>query len=133
MKGDIRMPRIGSDEWLSRFILHKTFVRQDNTLKADPFIPHPYADLSVTRHLELNEDTLWAIGEDVARQTGKTLYGRAENQAMTYQSQELSVVAAPVAGNRNHANVTGWPEDKPAQKMKALVIAANSAFVPRSI
>lgn len=132
MKGDVLMPPVASEERLSRYILQKSHVRQNNTLKADPFIPHPYADLSVTRHLDLAEDVLWNIGEEVARQIGKTLYGRAENRAKTYLSQDLSVVAAPVAGNRNHANVTNWPADKPTQKMKALDLAANSVFVPRS-
>jgi hypothetical protein len=132
MKGDVHMPPVESEEWLSRYILQKSQVRQDNTLRADPFIPHPYADLSVTRHLELTEKTLWDIGEDVARQTGKALRGRAENQARSYQGQSLSVVSAPVPGNRNHANVTGWPAEKPAQKIIALEIAARSRYIPQS-
>jgi hypothetical protein len=131
MKGDIFMSPVETDEWLSRYILQKSHVRQDNTLRADPFIPHPHADLSVTRHLELDENTLWDIGEDVARQTGKALHGRAENQAKNYQRQSLSVVSAPVPGNCNHANVTGWPAGKPAQKIIALEIAASSRYVPR--
>jgi hypothetical protein len=130
MNGDVFMPPVESDEWLSRYILQKSHVRQDNTLRPDPFIPHPHADLSVTRHLELDERTLWDIGEGVARQTGKALHGRGENQARTYQGQTLSVVSAPAPGNRNHANVTGWPADKPAQKIIALEIAARSRYVP---
>jgi hypothetical protein len=122
---------VKSEEWLSRFILHKSHVRHDNTLRADPFIPHPLADLSVTRHLELNETSLWSIGEDVAILCRKNLYGRAENQADIYLSQKLSVFSQPVPGNTNHANVTGWPIDKPAQKIIALEIAARSHYVPR--
>lgn len=132
MIGDVSMPPVESDEWLSRYILQKSHVRQDNTLRADPFIPHPHADLSVTRHLGLDKNTLWNIGVDVARQTGKALHGRAENQVRTYQGQTLWVVSAPVPGNRNHANVTGWPADKPAQKIIALEIAARSRYVPRT-
>jgi hypothetical protein len=125
------MPPVETGERLSRYILQKSHVRQDNTLRADPFIPHPHADLSVTRHLELDAKAIWDNGEDVARQTGKALHGRAENLAGAYQGQSLSVVAAPVAGNRNHANVIGWPADKPAQKIIALEIAARSQYVPR--
>lgn len=129
MKGAEPMPPVADDEFLSRFVLHKSHFRHDQTLKADPFIPHPHADLSVTRHLELDDKDLWSIAEDVARQTGKALYGRAENCAGTYQDHQLAVVAAPVTGNRNHANVTGWPSSKPAQKMIALQIASNSRFI----
>lgn len=132
MSNDVSMPVVGSDEWLSRYILHKSHVRQDNTLKADPFIPHPWPDLSVTRHLDLDKTMIWDIGADVARQTGKTLQGRAENQANVYQNQKLSVITAPAPGNPNHANVTGWPADKPAQKIIALEIAARTRYVPRT-
>jgi len=131
MKGADTMPPVADDELLSRFVLHKSHIRHDQTLKADPFIPHPHADLSVTRHLGLDDNALWDIAENVARQIGKTLYGRAENHTATYQGHQLTVVAAPVPGNRNHANVTGWPSEKPAQKMIALQIAANSHFVSR--
>jgi hypothetical protein len=71
MKGDVRMPPVEPDEWLSRYILQKSHVRQDNTLRADPFIPHPHADLSVTRHLELDENTLWDVGEHVAKRPNR--------------------------------------------------------------
>lgn len=121
---------IKPEEWLSRFILYKSHVRHDNTLRADPFIPHPFDDLSVTRHLELNEASLWSIGEDVARVCGKTLYGRVENQANIYLSHKLLLISAPVPGNPNHASVTGWPLDKPSQKIIALEIAARSRYVP---
>lgn len=131
MKGSEPMPPVAADEPLSRFVLHRSHFRQDQTLKADPFIPHPHADLSVTRHLDLDDNALWDIAENVARQTEKTLYGRAENNADTYQGHQLAVVAAPVPGNRNHANVTGWPSEKPAQKIIALQIASNSRFVSR--
>jgi len=132
MSGNSALPPVGSEEWLSRYILHKSYVRHDNTLKADPFIPHPHADLSVTRHLGLHDAELWDIGRDVARQTHKTLHGRAENQAMVYQGRMLTVAAASVPGNPNHANVTGWPKEKPRQKMLALEIAADSEYIPYS-
>lgn len=122
---------IAPEECLSRYILQSNHIRKvDNTLKQDAFIPHPREDLSVTRHLNLGQEAIWAIGADVARQTGKKLYGRADNHAATYVEQKLSVLPAPIPGNHNHANVTGWPADKPSQKMIALEIAARSQFVP---
>lgn len=132
MIADVQMPPIDGGEWLSRFILYKSHIRQDRTLRPDPFISHPHADLSVTRHSGIDEKTLWLLGESVARQTGKPLHGRAETQGKSYQGKKLSVVLAPVVGNPNHANVVGWPADKAAQKMLALKIATESCFLPKS-
>jgi hypothetical protein len=121
---------VKADELLSRYLLQRSHFRKDNTLKPDPFIPHPYPDLSVTRNLGLDDDGLWRIGEDVASQTGKVLQGRAETQALTYLEQRLEILADPVPGNPNHANVTGWPSDKPSQKIIAMEIAAKSLYIP---
>jgi hypothetical protein len=44
-------------------------------------------------------------------------------------AQTLAVDAAPTETNPNHANVFGWPADKPAQKIIALEIAATASFV----
>jgi hypothetical protein len=122
---------IAPEEKLSRFILQSNHFRKaDNTVKQDAFIPHPREDLSVTRNLDLLQDTIWAIGEAVSQQTGKKLYGRAENQASVYLEHKLKIFAAPVSNNPYHANITGWPADKSAQKMIALEIAARACFVP---
>lgn len=45
------VPEVGPDEALARFVLHGSHIRRSNqTVKPDAFIPHPYRDLSVTRH-----------------------------------------------------------------------------------
>lgn len=119
------VPLIEANEWLARFILNRTQIRQDRTVKQDAFIPHPHRDLSVTRHLQLSETQLWEIARGVARQTHKTLHGRADVQAAVFLRQELRVVSDPILPeNPNHANVTGWPAEKPAQKIIAQQIAA---------
>jgi hypothetical protein len=126
------LPPIEANEWLARFILKRSHIRQDRTVKQDAFIPHPYPDLSVTRHLQLSETQLWEIGQDVGRQIGKTLRGRADVQASVFQRQDLRVIAAPLPENRNHANVVGWPAEKPAQKIIAqqIAAAAGKALAP---
>jgi len=118
------VPPVEANERLARFILNRSHIRQDRTVKQDAFVPHPHQDLSVTRHLQLSETQLWEIARGVARQTGKTLYGRADVQALVFMRQELRVLAAPLPENRNHANVTGWPAEKSAQKSLAQHIAA---------
>jgi len=116
---------VSSDELLARFILYKSHLRQGWTVKPDAFIPYPWPDLSVTRHLQLLENELWMIGRTVARQTAKTLHGRADFPAAAAQRHKLLIFAAPVPDNQNHANITGWPIDKPAQKAIAQEIAAS--------
>jgi hypothetical protein len=118
------LPTVDPDEWLARFIHYQRYIRQDRTIRPDAFIPYPYPDLSVTRHLQLSEIQLWEIGQDVARQVGQTLRGRADVQVSVFRRQELNVVEAPLVENPNHANVTGWPAEKPAQKVIAQQIAA---------
>lgn len=121
------VPPIEDNERLARFIFYKRYVREDSTVRPDAFIPHPYPDLSVTRHLQVSESQLWEIGWRVARQARKTLHGRADVQAFVFQQQELRVVAAPLPDNPNHANVVGWPAEKPAQKIIAQQIAAAAS------
>ena len=117
-------------ELLARFVLQSSHIRSSNqTVKPDAFIPHPHRDLSVTRHLLATEMELWSVGEDVAAVTGKSLYGRSDIQADICLAQQLSVRPAPIDGNSNHADISGWPADKPAQKIIAQEIAATAIFV----
>ncbi|MDP1592204.1 MAG: hypothetical protein Q8M07_30870 [Prosthecobacter sp.] len=59
-------------------------VRADGTLKPDPFMPYKWVELSVTRHLGLEESEIWQAGQIVADETGNTLQGRADVQAQVY-------------------------------------------------
>ena len=124
------LPPVDPDEWLARFILYKRYIRADRTVRPDAFIPHPYPDLSVTRHLLLSEAQLWEIGRDVAQENGKTLQGRADAQASVFQLRELRVVPEPLPKNPNHATVIGWPAEKPAQKIIAQQIADAAGKAP---
>jgi hypothetical protein len=121
-----------SDERLARFILASNWIRKaDQTIKPDAFIPYPYPNLSVTRHGNLPEPALWRVGQDIAIARPATLYGRADFCVAAVKRQSLDVVSQPEANNPNHANVTGWPADKPAQKIIAQELAAKAHFVPR--
>jgi hypothetical protein len=127
------VPPVEKDEILARYILQSSHIRPSNqTVKPDAFIPHPHPDLSVTRHLNAAKAALWAVGEQVAASRGKPLYGRGDFGVATCIAQQLVVKADPIAGNSNHANVTGWPRGKPAQKIIALEIAAAAKFVAKA-
>src|ERR1700722_12959109 len=120
------VPSVADDERLARYILYSNHVRADRTLKADAFVPHPHEELSVTRHQQASEGELWSIGEEIARLRDKLLHGRGDAIVGTFLSVGLDVRADPVPSNPNHALVTNWPNDKPAQKMKALEVARTA-------
>jgi hypothetical protein len=120
---------VADEEGLARFILYSNWIRNsDKTVRPDAFIPYPYPDLSVTRHINLSEEALWNVGQHVADARSGKLYGRADIYASTARRQRLRIDPAPVPNNPNHANIDGWPADKPAQKIIALQLAADSAY-----
>jgi hypothetical protein len=123
---------VTDDEWLARFILFSKWIRpSDHTVRPEAFIPHPYPDLSVTRHKDLSERELWQIGEGVANARPAKLYGRTDIQVTELQRQALTVESKPVANNPNHANVIGWPVEKSAQKSIAQQLVAGRPFISK--
>ena len=124
------VPTVDSNECLSRFIYSSRHIRSDSgTIKADAFIPHPPEELSVNRDRDATDEETWSIGASISAQRKRTLHGRGDVVAATYQRQKLKTVAAPVDGNPNHVNVTQWPSDKAGQKLIAQEIAAVSKLV----
>ena len=124
---------VRDDEWLARFVLFSRWIRSDRTLRPDAFIPHPWPDLSVTRHLQLSENEIWEIGQAIADKRGSDLLGRGDLQASIPRAQRLQIDADPIEGNLNHANITAWPADKPSQKIIAQEIASRAYFVTTPI
>lgn len=123
---------VSEDEWMARFILFGGWIRRnDQSVRPDAFIPYPYPDLSVTRHKGLSEAELWKIGREVVdKRPAATLYGRADLQAISVFKKSLRIEPTPEP--KNHANITGWPADKPSQKIIAQALAAEARFVPKS-
>lgn len=134
MTDKTRPSPVADDEWLARFILFSKWVRaNDQTVKPDAFIPHPHPDLSVTRHKNLTEQELWRIGQGIADGRPAKLYGRADIRTAEVRRQALEVQARPVCGNPNHANVTGWPAEKSAQKNIAQQLAAAAPYLRKPV
>jgi len=124
------VPEVGAEETVARFVLQSSHIRRSSmTVKPDAFMPHPYVELSVTRHLLATEGELWSVGEGIASVSGKTLYGRGDIAVDACSLQKLTVLADPVDDNPNHAHVAGWPADKPLQKAIAQEIAATARFI----
>lgn len=125
---------VDDGESLARFVLFDGHVRKsDRTLRAEAFLPYKHVELSVTRHRDLKEGELWALGEAVAHRRERPLTGRGDILARTARSNSLDVVPheGPGKGDRNHANIINWPPEKPAQMVRALELAASATFVSR--
>jgi len=121
---------VSDEECLARFILFYKWVRNDQTVRPDAFIPHPYPNLSVIRHTGLSTDELWQVGQCIADSRSLTLYGRADIQALEVKKRSLCI--QPTSTPKNHANIIGWPVNKPAQKMIAQELAAVASFKSKS-
>lgn len=120
-----------SDEIVARYLINKRNIRADQTIKPDEFIPYKYVDLSVNRHRECTDSEIWQFGQQVAEQRKKELLGRTDIGVKDCTVDSLNVVAKPITGNPNHADITGYPPKKADQKALALKIAANcSNLIP---
>lgn len=132
--GNVR--EVDANELLARFILFSKHIRaNDGTIKPDALIPHPHRELSVTRHIDATQDEIWEAGAAVARARSRTLYGRADVAAHDFMEKLLVVKPDPILDhpslpdNPNHANVSGWPDDKGQQRLLAHEIAARASLV----
>ena len=125
------VPEVTAEEWLARYVCQSKHVRLYQTVRPDAFIPFPHQDLSVTRHLHATKQEIWNLGEQVAMESHRSLYGRADIQARTCHAENLGVVAAPIPNNPNHADITGWPAEKSLQKMIAVLLASKATYRQR--
>jgi hypothetical protein len=125
------LPDLQADEALARFVMFRDWVRADGTVRPDAFIPPKDLNFSVTRHIGLSQTELWQIGEEVAHGRGHNLLGRADFQTRSVSAVGLSLRSAALPRNPNHAHITGWPSDKPSQKILAEQLAASSQYVQR--
>ena len=134
MSDTVASPPVEEEELLARFVTVAKWVREDQTIRQDAFIPPKDLNLSVTRHLVLSQDELWAIGQAVADAVAKhpkaVLYGSADIRVRQVTHEKLRVEPAPLPENENHAHITGWP-DKAARKSIAQSLAdAAGKVVP---
>lgn len=120
---------VAPEELLARYVFHRSYVRHDGTIRPEAFVPHPYPDLSVTRHIGLTDDGVWDIGRTIASAMIRTLLGRADLSTDAILGSGLTVLAAPTSTNPHHANITGWPAEKSAQKIRAQRIAVAARYL----
>jgi hypothetical protein len=126
---------IADQERISRFLLFKRWFKQSSSkVNVDAFIPPRSLELSVSCTEGLAEQEIWPLGLWVVEQRpdNVTLYGRGDLTAQNVRTQGLEVERDD--NPPRHANITGWvSEDKPAQRMKAVELAAASKLVMHEI
>ena len=121
-----RIPTIGDDELLARFIVNSNEVRVDGTVRPQLFLPYKRVELSVNRHRDADIAETWTIGKQVAEQRGKVLLGRADVRANAVRIPPLEVVPRPILPqNPNHADIVGYPQRKDEQLSLAAKLAAS--------
>lgn len=126
------VPTVALDEIVARFVLASKASRlvfEDGKAKPQLFYPYKHVELSVNRHLECTEEEIWQFGRGVAEHQKKTLQGRFDIRVSDCTVDSLSVKATPIPPpndvpmNPNHADIVGFPETKPDQKVLGLKLA----------
>jgi hypothetical protein len=117
---------VNPDENLARYLFsRKHYSTAYQTVKYTAFIPPPANNrLSVFRISDLSGSEVWNIGENIGTQRGKTLFGRADIEAMSILETGLSINADDIP--HRHANIIGWPEEASAIKLKAIELAEKA-------
>jgi len=124
--------QVKDQELLARFVFFARYIRNNGTIKHNAFLPNTKLEIlstSVFRHVGLNETDLWEIGDTLAIERSRPLYGRADLLANDVRKQNLKI--EPTAMPPNHANITGWPPEKEKQLLIASELAQKAWFLPR--
>ena len=118
---------VDDSEQLSRMVLFDNHVRKEaGNLKPVAFLPYSRVELSVIRQRNLSIEDLWRIGFQVAELRQRPLIGRGDIAAIVAKIAPLNVI--PKEGDglpKNHADIIGWPADKPAQMLLAAELVSG--------
>lgn len=124
---------VAPTEPLARYLVHSDwFNKGGGYVKRAAFMPRlnpktSALEASVYRILSLSEAKIWQIGlAKVANPAGKRLYGRAELAAQTVKDLDLKIDPDDIP--RHHANIVGWPDEKPKQQSLAQHLAKAAAL-----
>jgi len=120
--------QIDISEIITRFIVEGSkYARTKNSVRYSAFIPAPNGETSVFRVSTITLDETWEIGEMVADQRGKTLYGKADVGVAVIENTGLRV-EPDTRPHPLHANIIDWPTEKSEQKLMAMKIADEAAL-----
>ena len=128
-----RVPRtVTGSERITRYLFSKTHVKRGQ-VSSTAFIPPKTKDLSVYRTSRCGEGKIWLLGElfvERQRKDRGRILARGDLPAAIIFEQGLKILPS-VRPHPRHATVIDWPDDKPHQRMKAIVLALNSSLLWR--
>jgi len=119
---------ISISELLSRFVFHHSHVKSsDSTVRHAAFLPKE-GQTSVFRISGITDSDIWDIGDEVAFRRQLPLVGRADISVAAVLKTGLQ--AARHEPPPRHANIVNWPDEKSAQRLKAMELAAEAQYHP---
>ena len=117
---------ISHSEDLTRYILNHHYIRSNKTVRWNALIPNRDGETSVYRITGISDTEIFEIGEMfVANLIGKPLLGRTDIGVLKIFKQRLNVRPEPSPHPR-HANIYGWPDERPEQRLIAMELAAEA-------
>ena len=122
---------LAADEPIARYCSQSShYTASTGRVKPSAVLPPPL-DLrtSTFRILGLNNDDIWALGDNVLAGSGKPLLARAETIVRIVETVGLQV--DPDNNPPRHAHIVGWPPDKEAQRELAVELAKRMTLVIR--
>ena len=122
---------IREEETLSRFIKSGShYSKEKREVKYGAFIPTKKGQTSVFRTSGLTEGGIWLLGRDQVGSSlasGHRMHGRGDIRAREIRPTGLR--AEPeVSTHPRHANILGWPSEKPQQLVLAGQLALNATL-----
>jgi hypothetical protein len=134
------VPDVEDNEELARFIVAgqstrslRKYIREDNTVKPQLFLPYSHVELSVNRHRDCKDNEIWGFGQAIAAYRQMAFYGRSDIAVASCNFDKLTVVAKPIVdhplgvpNNPNHADIVGFPAAKEDQLSLAEKLAAKA-------
>ncbi len=126
---------VALNEQTTRYIFDENYFNEfKRVVKYAAFMPSKKTgDISIYRISKCREWKIWAIGKcfvERLRPDNVVLRARANLPARHFVGQRLTVIPKRRPHAR-HAVVTGWPEEKAAQRVKAIELAQDAILVVR--
>ena len=118
------------DSRVSRFLTSRShFSANESRVKHGAFLPPASLELSVFVTDQMSLGEIWDCADT---HIPRKVYGRADiSRVGVEEGTRLSVVVDNTP--RNHANIVGWPQDKPARKRLAIKLANLATLELRAI
>lgn len=117
------------EEIVTRFLnSKKSFSKQNKRVKGKALEPpRTSLALSVFRIDNLSPQKIQKLALDHVITEGRTLYARADIRVFQVERHDLKVI--PNEPPERHAEIKGWPGDKPQRLNKAQELAEEASLV----